>query len=136
MISMKKMAALLAMAVFVAVAIAAQQAPPDEKPKNLKVLPKNISPKELDKIMDQYCAALGVKCDFCHVYNKEKDEMNFVKDDKPEKQITRKMMRMTAAVNKTYFSFNGAADAQPAVTCATCHRGMARPGVADSLVVK
>lgn len=134
--AIKKTAAMLLLTGIVLIGIAAQTAPPDDKPKNLKVLPKNISPKELDKIMDQYCMALGVKCDFCHVYNKEKDEMNFVKDDKPEKQITRQMMRMTASVNKTYFNFNAGRDALPAVTCATCHRGMPRPEVADSLRVK
>ena len=37
---------------------------------NLKVLPKNISNQQLDKVMDEFKDALGVKCSFCHVHKK------------------------------------------------------------------
>jgi hypothetical protein len=36
------------------------------KAKNLKVLPKNISKEDLDKVMDGFKASLGVRCNYCH----------------------------------------------------------------------
>jgi len=71
--------------------------------KNLKVLPKNISEKALDSIMDHYSASLGVKCGFCHVGNEEKDTWDMASDAKGEKLITRKMMIMTNGINARYF---------------------------------
>ena len=135
--SFKKTTVLIGLSVIVVAAIAAQQAPSDDEPKNLKVLPKNISAKALDSVMDHFEAALGVKCDFCHLHDKKTDTMDFVKDDKPEKEITRKMMRMTTAINKNYFNFNGAKNFNTiqAVTCVTCHRGQPRP-MLDSAAVK
>ncbi|MBL0056832.1 MAG: c-type cytochrome [Chitinophagaceae bacterium] len=109
--------------------------PVNDKPKNLKVLPKNISEKELDRVMDNFQLALNVDCNFCHVKNKATQAMEYEKDDKPEKEITRNMMRMTNAINKTYFTLDKKADpnAIQAVTCATCHRGKPRPEL-DSLI--
>ena len=34
---------------------------------NLKVLPKNTTKEQLDSVMKHFTAALGVKCNFCHV---------------------------------------------------------------------
>lgn len=139
--SFKKPMVMTGLAVFVLVFIAAQTAPTqDEKPKNLKVLPKNISPKDLDKLMDQYSNALGVNCEFCHVRNKEIDKMDFPKDAKPEKEIARDMMRMNYSINKTYFNFTKTFDPNEkiqAVSCMTCHRKQARPEmIVDSAIIK
>ena len=117
---------------FMIAGIAATTPPPPENPnKNLKILPKNISHEELDKIMDGFKAALGVKCNFCHAPSKDttSHHLDFASDDKPEKKIAREMMRMTAKINKKFFSYdkdeNGEA-AKP-ITCMTCHRGAERP---------
>ena len=133
MASFKKMTVLTALTAFIFIGITAETVPATDKPKNLKVLPKNISDSALDKIMDSYKEALGVKCSFCHTENKLAHKLDFAKDDKPEKEICRKMMRMTNDINKKYFQFNGEvkADAVQAVTCVTCHRGQPRP-VTDS----
>jgi Photosynthetic reaction centre cytochrome C subunit len=107
--------------------------PQDDKPKkrNLKVLPKDISHEDLDKVMDGWKAALGVKCNFCHAPSADSTShhLDFASDAKPEKNIARHMFAMTAKINKKYFSFNkddkGATI--PAVSCVTCHRGSPHP---------
>jgi len=106
--------------------------PLDDKPKrNLKILPKDISDEDLDKVMDSWKAALGVKCNFCHAPSKDSTshKLDFSSDAKPEKEIARHMFKMTAKINKKYFSFNkneqGAV--MPAISCITCHRGNAHP---------
>jgi hypothetical protein len=117
---------------FLMVGIAATTPPPPERPnKNLKVLPKNISHEDLDKVMDQFKAALGVKCNFCHAPSKDtaSHHLDFPSDDKPEKKIARDMMRMTAKINKKFFSYNKDDKGEPVkpITCMTCHRGAERP---------
>lgn len=128
---MKQFTVTAVLALFVLIGIAAINAPSD-KPKNLKVLPKNISEKALDSIMDSYNAALGVNCNFCHKQDKVSNEFDYASDSKSEKLITRKMMLMTTDINKKYFKFNPASkDAIQAVTCKTCHRGNPMPALAE-----
>ena len=104
--------------------------PADDTFTNLKVLPKNISSKELQKIMvDDFEDALGVSCNFCHAADKETGKLDFASDEKPEKEIARSMMRMTIGINKKYFKIKhgmiGSSDLT--VTCNTCHNGVAFP---------
>jgi hypothetical protein len=82
--------------------------------KNIQVL-KGIPADQLIPSMQFITSSLGVGCDFCHV----KDRPD--QDDKKPKQIARKMMQMTMAINQN--NFEGHRD----VTCNTCHRGAARP---------
>lgn len=128
---MKKIIALASIIAFVLLGIAAGSPPPGEF-KNLKVLPKNISREDLDKVMDGFKEALGVRCSFCHVRSKENPQAwDHASDEKPEKQIARKMMKMTGKINKKYFRFNkpeGGDDNLQAVTCVTCHHGSPHPG--------
>src|SRR5579863_6730836 len=111
--------------------IAATKPPEPPKYKNLKILPKNISKEDLDKVMDHFKAALGVKCSFCHAPSKDTAQKwpDFASDDKPEKLIARKMMKMTSKINKKFFSDNKNEQgvAVPAVECMTCHRGSHHP---------
>lgn len=88
--------------------------------KNLQVLPKNISKADLDKTMDSFKEALGVKCSYCHVKG-ENGKLAFEIDNKPEKETARKMMRMTHEINVKYFSFGDETEVIKAVTCYTCH---------------
>lgn len=125
MISLRKLKVIAALSAFVLIGIAAVNEPVNDEFKNLQVLPKNITADSLDKIMDGFNAGLGVNCKFCHVENNRLQKMEFEKDDKPEKEIARKMMLMTMNINKNYFQFNEevtAAQVQ-AVTCYTCHKG-------------
>jgi len=130
--NVKKLTAAFAFVAFIVFGIAATTPPPDEHPhKNLKILPKNISHEDLDKVMDGFKAALGVKCNFCHAPSKDTADhhLDFASDDKPEKNIARHMMKMTAKINKKYFSFNKDEKGEtiPAISCITCHRGNPHP---------
>jgi hypothetical protein len=129
MISFKKIKVLSVLAAFVFTGIAAVNQPVNLEFKNLQVLPKNITADSLDKIMDGFNASLKVDCKFCHVKNVKADTLIFEKDDKPEKEIARNMMRMTMNINKNYFQFNEEATAAKiqAVTCYTCHKGQPIP---------
>jgi len=123
-----KFVAIVGLALFVFIGIAASK-PAGNKERNLKVLPKDISDADLDSVMKGYSKALNVDCDFCHAENKAKNDIDFASDDKPEKEITRIMMKLTAAVNKDYFDYTIVykAGETMAVSCYTCHDGFPRP---------
>jgi hypothetical protein len=98
---------------------AQQQRSPDLKRardvyKNIQVL-KDLPASQLDGAMDFMAASLGVSCSYCHAGAMDSDE-------KSTKETTRKMIVMTADINKQSFSgFN-------VVNCYTCHRGHTEPG--------
>ncbi|MCC8425059.1 c-type cytochrome [Mucilaginibacter sp. UR6-11] len=97
---------------------------------NLKVLPKNISAKELQGIMvDDFQDALGVNCSFCHAGNKNGRGLDFASDARPEKEIARQMMRMTIGINKKYLKVKHPKIGSDAlvVSCNTCHKGQPFP---------
>src|SRR5215217_2744672 len=71
--------------------------------KNLKVLPKNTTKQQMDSVMKHFSVALGVKCNFCHVYNQEQKSMDFASDANNHKAIARDMMKMTAKINDKFF---------------------------------
>ena len=127
--SFKKLKVIVALAIFVFIGMAAVEQPVNNNFKNLQVLPKNITADSLDKIMDGFNAMLGVNCKYCHYKDKTADTLIFDRDDKPEKEIARKMMRMTMDINKNYFQFNEEVTASQvqAVTCYTCHKGVPIP---------
>jgi hypothetical protein len=93
---------------------------------NLKVLPKDISSKDLQGIMaDDFEDGLGVSCGFCHASAPGGHGLDFVSDAKPEKEIARRMMRMTLGLNKKYFNVRKPRIGSNTltITCATCHKG-------------
>lgn len=101
---------------------------------NLKVLPKNVSSKELNSLMaDDFQDALGVTCSFCHASAKNGRGLDYASDAKPEKEITRQMMRMTLGVNKKYLKIKHPVlgDAAMIVNCNTCHKGQPFPDGAE-----
>ncbi len=71
---------------------------------NLQILPEDISKHDLDSVMHHFSQSLGVKCNFCHVWNNDSKKMDFATDEKPEKKIARKMMLMAIDLNKNYFA--------------------------------
>jgi len=111
----------------------------DEKPTNLKILPKDISGKELHNIMRNFSLSLGVHCNYCHVSHpvegQTRPKFDFASDDKPEKNIARNMMRMTAAVNENYIGkMIGGDHTLEQIKCVTCHMGRTTPIISvDSL---
>jgi hypothetical protein len=85
--------------------------------KNIKIL-KNVPANQVIPIMRKIDASLGVRCDFCHVINP--DHTGFEKDDKPTKEMARKMMVMTQGLNKQKI-IGGQA------SCFMCHHGHPEP---------
>ena len=129
MISKQQLVIFLGVSLFVTLGIAATRLP-QNKPRNLKVLPKDISDQMLDSIMDSYNKALGVKCDFCHAPDKDPvNGLNFELDSNPMKDEARKMMRLTIQLNKDYFYFDSTRRPEylNVVSCITCHRGDPMP---------
>src|SRR5678816_2751460 len=99
----KKFGVIIGAIIFVLIGVAATN-PPEDDFKNLKKLPKNITKQQLDKVMDEFKDALGVKCSFCHVHAKDDPKKwDFASDEKPEKSVARKMISMTNRINKKFF---------------------------------
>src|SRR5665213_1940113 len=101
---------------------------------NLKVLPKDISSRDLQGIMvDDFQDGLGVSCNYCHANSANGHGLDFASDAKPEKEIARAMMRMTLGINKKYFKLKHPLIGNNAltVTCNTCHKDQAFPGDGD-----
>lgn len=98
------------------------------KAKNLKILPKDMTYHQIDSVMDDYKAALGVKCDYCHVKSKENPKkLDFASDEKEYKLVAREMMKMTNKLNKKYFEDHAGNSSVGAIQCITCHRGKTVP---------
>ncbi|HEX3249356.1 MAG TPA: c-type cytochrome [Pyrinomonadaceae bacterium] len=93
-----------------------QDKPVETVAKNIQVL-KGMPESQLGPVMNLMRTALGVRCDFCHIAENGKYQL----DDKPAKATARRMIQMTFAINKA--NFNGETE----VTCNTCHRGSTRP---------
>ena len=103
---------------------------PMPKPTNLQVLPKDIAPPDLMKLMGGYSRALGVHCNFCHEVNEQTHQPNFAADTKEDKTIARTMIAMTQEINSKFMTQINDPDAKPedkTVTCGTCHRGNKMP---------
>ena len=88
---------------------------------NLQVLPKTMTRPEVQTLMRNVAASLGVQCSHCHVGS----PADRAKDDKPEKLMARKMFQMSMAINNDLMKDIGTAptDGSLRVTCFTCHRG-------------
>ncbi|MGE5518948.1 MAG: c-type cytochrome [Candidatus Dadabacteria bacterium] len=102
----------------------------EPKYKNLKILPKNITDKQLDSVMHHFTAALNVKCNFCHVRREGEEHPDFASDDNKHKLRAREMMKMTEKLNKKYFNVTGGKitiSTPLMVTCYTCHHGSNDP---------
>ena len=100
---------------------------PRPAPTNIKALPKDITGDDLIKLMHQYEGDLGVECQFCHARNAETKRNDFPSDANPLKEKARVMIKMTEEINTKNLA--QLVDHKPAdaVTCGTCHRGMAQP---------
>lgn len=102
----------------------------DHPYKNLKILPKDITEKQMDSVMDHFSRALNVGCEFCHVENKAKQEMNYASDDNKHKLIARDMMLLTNSINDSFFNYTSekrTITTHLMVTCFTCHNGKKMP---------
>ena len=97
------------------------------KPTNLKVLPKDISADDLDKLMHGYEKQLGVPCGYCHEQNAETKRSDYASDENPIKQTARFMISMTGDINNKYLAQLGDRRYAQPITCGNCHRGQIEP---------
>ena len=110
------------------VAVAQTSQPPAAPAfKNLQVLPADISREQLMATMKTFSQSLGVRCSHCHVGTEGQplSTFDFASDDRPAKEIARRMMRMTWRINDEDFGITEVPGVK--VTCFTCHRGSRRP---------
>jgi len=104
---------------------------PNPTPKNLKVLPKEMTGDEVHELMHKWEAALGTECSTCHAADPNnigpngKPRLNYADDSKPEKNTARLMYRMVQDINNNYVSM--VENSGVPVSCGTCHRGHLEP---------
>ena len=76
--------------------------------------------------MQAVAAALGVTCEYCHAQRGESPKVTA--NGRPRLEVGREMIAMTASLNASVQAATGkTAREAAAVTCATCHRGVAIP---------
>src|SRR5688572_5116886 len=83
--------------------------PLEETKTNIVVL-KGVPTSQLIPIMTVMANSLGVACTHCH-------EAKWDLDTKPAKEVARRMIRMTRAINDTHYG------GRVVVSCNTCHDG-------------
>jgi Photosynthetic reaction centre cytochrome C subunit len=97
------------------------------QPRNLQVLPKDIAPAELSRVMTQFRDGLGVTCDYCHAEDPQTQRIDYASDEKPTKQTARLMLRMLEDINDRYLRGLGDPRYSVPVTCGSCHQGESSP---------
>jgi tetratricopeptide (TPR) repeat protein len=111
-----------------------------DKYTNLKVLPKDLSKREMESTMREFAFALGVRCEHCHVEKKAPEHgLDFAADDKDAKKTARLMLQMVAAINHDYIS--KVSKTPPSATtiqvqCVTCHHGLTQPQPLHAVLAK
>jgi hypothetical protein len=122
---------LLFVAIVLALTVAAQSnAQGVGQPRNLQVLPTDLSRDSVVKLMRfEVASGLGVTCGFCHgAPGVPFDSIDFASDDKQAKRTAREMMRMLARINNELLpAVPGRGTPPLQVSCITCHRGATRP---------
>jgi len=110
-----------------------------DDPSNLEILPKDISAGELRDTMRGFSQSTGSRCSACHVGEVEADlsTYDFTLDDKEKKLKTREMVQLVRSINKQIAAaFPHAPEPPVQVTCATCHRGQAKPEMIEDILMK
>ncbi len=100
-------------------------------PTNIKVLSRNLTGSQVQTIMNQWSAELGVRCSACHLRDSDgvgpggPPHPRFAEDSKPMKQVARLMYTMTVEINRKYIV--GQDSVPGPVNCGTCHSGSIKP---------
>lgn len=113
---------------------------PDE-PENIQVLPDSVAGPRLGAVMRGFSSALGVRCEHCHVgEGNDLTQFDFPSDDKVTKRKARLMIEMVQDINSAHLAELGTIDSASGprvrVTCATCHRGVARPVMIEDVLAQ
>ncbi len=110
---------------------------PFEDPKNLEVLPKDISSGQLRQIMRGFSFALGERCTYCHerIEDENGSHMAFDSDKMETKTIAREMMKLSGRINRDIAALDRGEDHKyTQVVCTTCHRGQANPFLIEQVM--
>jgi hypothetical protein len=104
-------------------------------PKNLKVLPKNWTGQQVRALMQTFAESLGVMCTHCHAPDPNAPPsaagrppmLDYSLDEKPEKDVARKMIQMVMSLNGDTLKGIGDQAIPEKVSCFTCHAGAKVP---------
>jgi hypothetical protein len=98
--------------------------PSSEVFKNMQML-KTVPAGRLLAIMEiGYSKSLGVDCTHCHTPGE------WEKEDKPTKQITREMAKMSLTItNDLLKNIKNLKGPNAVINCTTCHRGQVKPAL-------
>jgi tetratricopeptide (TPR) repeat protein len=110
-----------------------------DDPSNLEILPKSISAEELRDTMRGFSQGTGSRCSTCHVGEVEADlgTYDFTLDDKEMKLKAREMIQLVNSINEQIAAaFPHATETPVQVTCATCHRGQAKPEMIEDILTR
>ncbi len=108
-------------------------------PKNLKILPKDITPEELRDTMRGFARQVGIRCSQCHEGPEGRpiEEYDFASDVKELKQVARVMLKMVNTINETVGGLDRGPDHEAVeVQCVTCHRGVRKPEMIQDILAK
>lgn len=107
-----------------------------DDPKNLQVLPEDISPGRLRDTMRNFSQSTGLRCNGCHVGEGDDfSTFDFPADDKDTKKVARKMLTIQRDLNARLAEELGTQDADLVkVTCMTCHRGVQKPRMLQAVL--
>lgn len=135
----RRLAASIAASALCAITATVHAQPPQQgqggqpqRARNLKVLPADMPLAAVRDTMRVWARSLGVRCSHCHV-SKEgaagaPPQTDYVSDEKAEKEMARRMVRMVQAINRQHLdSLPWRQEPEIEVTCETCHRGLAEP---------
>lgn len=97
---------------------------------NIQVLPKDMTPDAVMKLMRDWNASLNVDCVFCHKgqVGKPWSTYDFADDTKKRHEVARLMVKSTIRLNEEFKDL-GEMDEPTKVTCATCHRRSRHPEI-------
>jgi tetratricopeptide (TPR) repeat protein len=91
------------------------------------VLPKDAS-RAADPDPQAFSQALGVQCNYCHVFEGRGGRNDMASDEKAPKKTARQMLVMARELNdKLPAIVSKSADVTTRVGCMTCHRGVPIP---------
>lgn len=107
-----------------------------DNPKNLQVLPENISGDELGQIMRGFAIGTGNRCSACHVGKIEADlsTYDFALDEMEKKVKARQMIKLMQDINARLAEAFPDSTKLVTVSCATCHRGQSKPEMIEDVL--
>jgi hypothetical protein len=105
---------------------------------NTRIIPHNTPVIQVVGIMRNFAGDLGVRCQHCHVGQEGQplEQFDFASDTKRTKLVARQMMLMLQEINRRLDTIPTGGATTLKATCATCHRGVARPVPLASYMVE